>query len=212
KVGNDAVRRWSEVTLPLSTGTLRSWRISTRLPDRSRSVMRWMVMVAAVSRLRSLETPIVPGPAAVRQIGSGLIQVTRGPAARRTMESHGRVVPLDPAAAPVLRDRLRRGGGLRGPGDRVPAPPGRRRPDAAYRGADRGAGAALHADGGGVAVPERLRPVRYPLPRPGLHGHAVRLAAGDQGDTGVRRARRFHGVRPRVAARHHGSLSFPAHA
>jgi hypothetical protein len=28
----DAVMRWSEVTLPSAIGTLRSWRISTRLP------------------------------------------------------------------------------------------------------------------------------------------------------------------------------------
>ena len=38
KVGMEAVMRASEVTLPSFTGTLRSDRISTRLPLRSRSV------------------------------------------------------------------------------------------------------------------------------------------------------------------------------
>ena len=46
---SDAVMRWSEVTLPPSTGTLRSCRISTRLPDRSRSVMRTMVISSGLS-------------------------------------------------------------------------------------------------------------------------------------------------------------------
>ena len=41
-VGNDAVMRCSEVILPASIGTLRSWRIRTRLLLRSRSLMRMM--------------------------------------------------------------------------------------------------------------------------------------------------------------------------
>ncbi|MCY1455762.1 hypothetical protein D9M71_729200 [compost metagenome] len=43
-VGSDAVMRCSEVMRPFSIGTFRSWRISTRLPERSRSVMRTMDM------------------------------------------------------------------------------------------------------------------------------------------------------------------------
>ncbi len=39
-VGNEARMRASLVTTPFFTGTLRSSRISTRLPLRSRSVMR----------------------------------------------------------------------------------------------------------------------------------------------------------------------------
>ncbi len=48
-VGTEAVMRCSEVIWPLSIGTLRSWRISTRLPERSRSVMRTMDMGSARS-------------------------------------------------------------------------------------------------------------------------------------------------------------------
>ena len=48
-VGMDAVMRASEVTLPSLTGTLRSARISTRLPARSRSV----------SLIKDMRTPII---------------------------------------------------------------------------------------------------------------------------------------------------------
>ena len=44
RVGSAARRRCSEVTLPAATGTFRSSRISTRWPERSRSVMRRIAM------------------------------------------------------------------------------------------------------------------------------------------------------------------------
>src|SRR5690606_12583682 len=47
-VGTEAVMRCSEVMRPLSIGTLRSWRISTRLPVRSRSVIRMIVMLTSL--------------------------------------------------------------------------------------------------------------------------------------------------------------------
>ena len=58
-VGIDAVMRWSELTLPSATGTLRSWRISTRLPARSRSVMRTMVM-----GIPAMQRSLLSGPRA----------------------------------------------------------------------------------------------------------------------------------------------------
>ena len=60
-VGSEAVMRCSEVITPASLiGTLRSWRISTRLPARSRSVMRRMDMAGTAPR--EWKTPIVPCP------------------------------------------------------------------------------------------------------------------------------------------------------
>ena len=51
-VGSEAVMRCSEVMRPFSIGTFRSWRISTRLPERSRSVMRTMDMGNSLARGR----------------------------------------------------------------------------------------------------------------------------------------------------------------
>jgi hypothetical protein len=65
-VGIEAVMRASEVTLPSLTGTLRSARMKTRFPLRSRSVMRMKLDMGGLLKCSKFATePLRPFGATV---------------------------------------------------------------------------------------------------------------------------------------------------